>query len=50
MQDILKEQSYADGFANIISPLDPSLKLNQLRFVCVCVCVCVYVHIYMGIF
>ena len=33
MQDILKEKSYADGFSNIISPLNPSLKLNQLRFV-----------------
>ena len=43
MQDILKEQSYAEGFANILSPLNPCLKLNQLLYVFVCVCVCVCV-------
>lgn len=58
MQDSLREQSYAEGFTNILSPLDPSLKIDQLRctssvcmYACVVLCVvlccmhhCVYVY------
>ena len=49
MQDILKEQSYAEGFASILSPLNPCLKLNQLLYVCVCVCkyICMYTIIFL---
>ncbi|XP_065886495.1 phosphatidylinositol 4,5-bisphosphate 3-kinase catalytic subunit beta isoform-like [Dysidea avara] len=31
MQDSLREQSYVEGFSNFLSPLDPSLKLSQLK-------------------
>ena len=31
LQDSLREPDYVQGFSNFLSPLDPSLKLSQLK-------------------